>query len=40
MISKHLFDDIPPAMKIINMINPILMHFYSFVSQIGALQAA
>ena len=35
MISERISDDIPPQMKILNMVIPILMHFCS-----GALQAA
>ena len=27
MISEGIFDDIPPQMKILNMVIPILMHF-------------
>ena len=38
MISDRISDDIPPEMKILNMVIPILMHFCSFVS-IGVLQA-
>ena len=30
MISERIFDDIPPQMKILNMVIPILMHFCSF----------
>ena len=32
MISKRISDDIPPQMKILNMVITILMHFCSFVS--------
>ena len=32
MISERKLDDIPPQMKILNMIIPILMHFCSYVS--------
>ena len=32
MISDSISDDIPPQMKIFNMIIPILMHFCSLVS--------
>ena len=32
MISQRISDDIPPKMKIMNMVIPILMHFWSFVS--------
>ena len=32
MISERISDDIPPKMKMLNMVIPILMHFYSFVS--------
>ena len=32
MISRRISDDIPPQMKILNMVIPILMHFCSFVS--------
>ena len=38
MISDHISKDIPPKMKILNMVTPILMHFCS-LSQTGALQA-
>ena len=38
MISDPL-SDIPPQMKILNMVIPILMHF-AVLSQIGVLQAA
>ena len=31
-ISEHISDDIPPQMKILNMVIPILMHCYSLVS--------
>ena len=27
MISERIYDDIPPQMKILNMVIPILMHF-------------
>ena len=27
MISDHIFDNIPPQMKILNMVIPILIHF-------------
>ena len=30
MISERISDDIPPQMKILNMIIPIFMHFCSF----------
>ena len=32
VIFKHISDDIPPKMKILNMVIPILMHFCSFLS--------
>ena len=32
MISEHISDDIPPQMKILNMVIPILMHFCSLSS--------
>ena len=32
MISERKSDDIPPQMKILNMVIPILMHFCSFVA--------
>ena len=32
MISDHIYDDIPPQMKILNMVIPILMYFCRFVS--------
>ena len=32
MISERISDDIPPLMKILNMVIPILMRFYSLVS--------
>ena len=32
MISEHISNDIPPQMKILNMVIPILMHFCCFVS--------
>ena len=32
MISERISDDIPPQMKILNMVIPILMGFYSLVS--------
>ena len=31
MISKCISDNIPPQMKILNMVIPILMHFCSFL---------
>ena len=31
MISERISDDIPPQMKILNMVIPILMRFYSLV---------
>ena len=33
MISERISDDIPPQMKILNMVIPILMRFCSFVSE-------
>ena len=30
MISEHISDDIPPQVKILNMVIPILMHFKNF----------
>ena len=35
MISKCISDDMPPQMKILNMVIPILMHFCSFVSNLS-----
>ena len=32
MISERISDDIPPQMKILNMVIPILMHFCTFDS--------
>ena len=32
MISERISDDIPPQMKILNMVIPILMRFYKLVS--------
>ena len=32
MISERISDDIPPKLKILNMVIPILMSFYSLVS--------
>ena len=32
MISERISDDIPPKMKVLNMVMPILMRFYSLVS--------
>ena len=32
MISELIFDDIPPQMKILNVVIPILMRFCKFVS--------
>ena len=32
MIFEGISDDIPPQMKILNMVVPILMHFCSFLS--------
>ena len=32
MISDSIFDDIPPQMKNLDMVIPILIHFCSFVS--------
>ena len=32
MISKRISDDIPPQMKMLNMVIPILMCFYNLVS--------
>ena len=31
MISYHISDDIPPQMKVLNMVIPLLMHFGSFI---------
>ena len=39
MISEPISDNIPPQMKLLNTVIPILKHFCS-LSQIGALQAA
>ena len=30
MISEHISDDIPPQMKILNMVIPVLMHYEHF----------
>ena len=30
MISEHISDDLPPKMKVLNMVIPILMQFCSF----------
>ena len=30
MISDRIYDDIPPQMKILNMVIPILMYFFNF----------
>ena len=35
MISKRISDEMPPQMKILNMVIPILMHFCSFVSNLS-----
>ena len=35
MISEHTSDDIPPQMKILNMVIPIVMHFCSFISNLS-----
>ena len=35
MISDRISDDIPPKMKILNMVIPILLHFCSFVSNLS-----
>ena len=32
MIFERISDDIPPQMKILNMVIPILMHFCSLIS--------
>ena len=32
MISESICHDIPPQMKILNMVIPILMHFYNLIS--------
>ena len=32
MISERISDDIPPQMKILNMVIPILMYFCVFIS--------
>ena len=34
MISERIPHDIPPQMKILNMVIPILMRFYSLVSNL------
>ena len=39
MISDRIYDDIPPQMKILNMVIPILC-ISAFLYQTGALQAA
>ena len=33
MISERISDDIPPQMKILNMVIPILTHYYHFSSK-------
>ena len=33
MISEHISNDIPPQIKILTTVIPILMHFYSFLSK-------
>ena len=33
VISDHITDDIPPQMKILTMVIPILMHFLTFIQQ-------
>ena len=33
MISERISDDIPPQMKILNMVIPILMHYLHFSSK-------
>ena len=33
VISDHITNDIPPQMKILNMVIPILMHFLTFICQ-------
>ena len=42
VISERISDDIPPQMKILNMVIPILMHFCSFVANrsVATMQAA
>ena len=35
MIADPISDDIPHEMNILNMVIPILMHFSSFVSNLG-----
>ena len=35
MISERISDDIPPQMKVLNMVIPILMHVCSFVSNLS-----
>ena len=35
VITESISDDIPPQMKRLNMVIPILMHFCSFVSNRG-----
>ena len=32
VISEHIYDNIPPQMKILNMVITILMYLYSFFS--------
>ena len=32
-VSDHIIDDIPPQMKILNVVIPILMHFLTFLRQ-------
>ena len=33
MISDRIYDDIPPQMKILNMVFPILMYFLTFTNR-------
>ena len=33
MISDRIYDDIPPQMKILNMVIPILMYFLTFTNR-------
>ena len=33
VICDHITDDIPPQMNILNMVIPILMHFFTFIRQ-------
>ena len=38
MISERLSDDIPPQMKVLNMVSPILMLVCSFISNLSVVK--